>query len=143
MTDIMAAIGLAQLEKYDYIITRHFNRACIYNESFKGMDVILPEVENDVMKSNCHLYMLRLKSNDENVRNDVITKMAQKGINCNVHFKPLPLHTAYKTLGFDIKNYPNAFKNYINEISLPIYTSMTDEEQEYVINSLKEVLEDM
>ena len=141
MTDIMASIGIAQLGKYDEIINRHFRRAKIYNEAFKNLDVKLPEIENSDMKSNCHLYMLGLCKNNENYRNEFIAKMADKGISCNVHFKPLPLHTAYKSLGFNINDYPNAYNSYINEISLPIYTSMTDEEQQYVIDSLIDVLE--
>ena len=143
MTDIMAAIGLAQLDKYDDIVSRHFNRAKIYNAAFKNLDVKLPDIENANMKSNCHLYMLGLKKNDESYRNEIISKMAEKGISCNVHFKPLPLHTAYKSLGFDIKDYPNAYNSYINEISLPIYTSMTDEEQQYVIKSFIEIMGEM
>ena len=143
MTDIMAAIGIAQLGKYDDIVNRHFRRAMIYNEAFKNLDVELPVIENNKMKSNCHLYMLGLGKNDEIFRNEVIARMAEKGISCNVHFKPLPLHTAYKSLGFDIIDYPNAYNRYINEISLPIYTSMTDDEQKYVIDSLTEILEDI
>ncbi len=142
MTDIMAAIGIAQLEKYNDIVNRHFNRAKIYNDAFENLGVKLPIIENNFMKSNCHLYMLGLNRDDEAFRNTVISKMAEKGISCNVHFKPLPLHTAYKSLGFDISDFPNAYNSYINEISLPIYTSMTDEEQQYVINSFIEVLED-
>ncbi len=143
MTDIMAAIGIGQLNKYNDIIDRHINRAKRYNEAFNGLGLNLPTIENDTLLSNCHLYMVGLNKDNIEYRNTFISKMADKGVSCNVHFKPLPLHTAYKNLGFDISKYPNAYNSYINEISLPIYTSITDEEQEYVISSFIEVMEDM
>ncbi len=143
MTDIMAAIGIGQLSKYDKIVSKHIKRAKRYNEAFKDVGLKLPVIESENYISNCHLYMVGLNKNDADFRNNVILKMAEKGISCNVHFKPLPLLTAYSKYGFDISNYPNAYNNFINEISLPIYTSLTDEEQEYVISSFIEIMEDM
>lgn len=143
MTDIMAAIGMAQMAKYGEIVSKHIQSAKKYNDAFKDLGLALPTIENDIFNSNCHLYMLGLNKNDINFRNEVIRRMAEKGISCNVHFKPLPLLTAYKNYGFDIKNYPNAYNMYINEISLPIYTAISEQEQDYVISSLNVVLEGM
>ena len=91
-------------------------------------------------KSSGHLYILRLLGKSEAVRNDFITKMAERGITCNVHFKPLPMMTAYKNLGFDIKDYPNAYNQYKNEITLPLYTRLTDEEVDYIIHNFKDII---
>ncbi len=143
MTDIMAAIGIGQFNKYEDIVSRHINRAKRYNEAFSGLNLTLPNIEGPNFTSNCHLYMLGLNNNNIDLRNEVIKKMAEKGISCNVHFKPLPLLSAYRSLGFNIEDYNNAYNHYINEISLPIYTSITDEEQEYVIAAFKEVLEEI
>ena len=140
MTDIMASLGLAQLKRYPKILERRKQIIETYDKELLS-DIIdaLKHYGNDYSSSG-HLYLLRLLGRDENYRNKVIEKMAEKGIATNVHYKPLPMHTAYKNLGFNIKDYPNAFEMYKNEITLPLHTLLTDEQVEYVIESLKEVI---
>ena len=94
----------------------------------------------DDFEGNGHLYLMRLTNISEEKRNEIIVKMAEAGISCNVHFKPLPMHTAYKKLGFDIKNYPNAYRLYENEVTLPLHTKLTDEDVEYVITNFVEIV---
>jgi len=141
MTDIMASLGLAQLKRYPDILERRRQIIEKYNHGFDvtGID-FLKHYEEDSTSSG-HLYLTRLKGKNEAFRNNVIEKMAGKGIATNVHYKPLPMHTAYKNLGFDIKDYPNAFKMYENEITLPLHTLLTDQEVEYVIRGMTEVIE--
>ena len=93
-------------------------------------------------RSSGHLYFVRVNGIDEKQRNEIIVKMAERGIACNVHYKPLPMLTAYKKLGFDIKDYPNAFDFYKNEITLPLYSKLTDEQVDYIINNFKEIIEE-
>jgi dTDP-4-amino-4,6-dideoxygalactose transaminase len=134
MTDIMAAIGLVQLNRYEDILRRRKGIISRYDEGFGLLDVnILKHVGED-FSSNGHLYMLRLNHRDRNYRDDFITKMANEGIATNVHYKPLPMHTAYKKMGFDIKDYPNSFEVFANEITLPLNTKMTDDDVDYVID---------
>lgn len=144
MTDIMAAIGLAQFDRYEELLNYRRKIIRIYNKAFMLRDSIhvLKHFDNDY-KSSGHLYMIRLIGKDEKFRNEVITKMAKLGIATNVHYKPLPLLTAYKNLGFDIKNYPNAFDMYKNEITLPLHTLISLEEIEYIKNNLLLVMEDV
>lgn len=142
MTDIMASIGFRQLEKYDNYVARRHEVINKLNSGLKGLNLVLPEHTTDKFCSSGHLYLLRFKNNDPDFRNAFIVKMAEKGVNCNVHYKPLPMFTAYKDLGYDIKNYPIAYNNYINEISLPIFNAITDEQVDYVIKTFKEVMED-
>ena len=97
---------------------------------------------NENHRSSGHLYFIRIKGIDEEKRNEIIVKMAERGIACNVHYKPLPMLTAYKKLGFDIKDYPNAFDFYKNEITLPLYSKLTDEQVDYIINNFKEIIEE-
>lgn len=140
MTDIMSAIGLAQLERYSDILVRRKEIITKYNEGLKSIGLDILEHYNDIYESCGHLYLTRVLVADEKMRNGIIEKMAEKGIATNVHYKPLPLLTAYKDLGFDIKNYPNSYEMYQNEISLPLHTLLTDDEIDYVINSYKEIL---
>ena len=122
MTDIMAGIGLAQMERYEGLIERRHEIISKYNEAFKDLPVMVLNHRNENHRSSGHLYFIRIKGIDEEKRNEIIVKMAERGIACNVHYKPLPMLTAYKKLGFDIKEYPNAFDFYKNEITLPLYS---------------------
>jgi dTDP-4-amino-4,6-dideoxygalactose transaminase len=140
MTDIMASIGLGQMERYPLILERRRQIIEQYNEALSDLNVSVLEHYGDDFMSSGHLYLVRLLGADVDYRNNVIIKMAEMGIATNVHYKPLPMHTAYKNLGFNIKNYPNAFDMYKNEITLPLHTLLSDEDVEYVIESLKKVL---
>ena len=143
MTDIMASIGIHQLEKYDIFTDKRLNLVHKYNEAFSRLDVVLHEHIGDSFKGNGHLYLLRFKKNNLEYRNEFIKKMAEEGIACNVHYKPLPLLTAYNNLGFDIKDFPNAYNLYINEISLPLFYSMTDEQIDYVVDKFIKIAEEL
>ena len=134
MTDIMAAIGLAQMKRYPALLSRRREIINKYDGSLKKYgETVLHHGEN--FASSGHLYLLRVDGIDEKQRNAIIVKMAEKGVATNVHYKPLPMHTAYKNLGFDINDYPKAYEKYRNEITLPLHTLLTDEEVEYVINA--------
>lgn len=134
MTDIMAAIGLAQMKRYPALLSRRREIINKYDGSLKKYgETVLHYGEN--FASSGHLYLLRVDGIDEKQRNAIIVKMAEKGVATNVHYKPLPMHTAYKNLGFDINDYPKAYEKYRNEITLPLHTLLTDEEVEYVINA--------
>ena len=135
MTDIMAAIGLAQLKRYPEMLYRRRQIINRYNEALKGCNVQVLDHYGDDYSSSGHLYLVRLLGKDCDSRNKVIVEMAERGIACNVHYKPLPMMTAYKNLGFDIKDYPNAYKQYCNEVTLPLHTCLSDEEVEYVISN--------
>lgn len=140
MTDVMAGIGLAQFKRYPDMLARR--RAIIerYNEGLQGCDVQVLTHYSDMHASSGHLYLVRLLGKDVEERNEVIAKMAERGIACNVHYKPLPMMTAYKNLGFDIVDYPNAYNQYRNEVTLPLHTCLTDEDVEYVIKNFVEVI---
>lgn len=140
MTDIMASLGLVQFKRYPEILLRRKEIIEKYDELLSGLDVKPMNHYDHGYASSGHLYLLRLNSEDEAFRNDVITKMAEKGVSTNVHYKPLPMHTAYKNLGFKMENYPNAFDMYRNEITLPLHTLLTDEDIEYVVGRLREIL---
>lgn len=143
MTDIMAGIGLAQMERYEGLIERRHEIISKYNEAFKDdLPVMVLNHRNENHRSSGHLYFIRIKGIDEEKRNEIIVKMAERGIACNVHYKPLPMLTAYKKLGFDIKEYPNAFDFYKNEITLPLYSKLTDEQVDYIIDNFKEIVEE-
>ena len=142
MTDVVAAIGLKQFERYPGMLARRKEIISRYDNAFKPLGV---EVLNHYMEdyqSSGHLYIVRVPWLDDQKRREVIIKMAELGVSCNVHYKPLPMHTAYKKLGFHIKDYPNAYNRYANEITLPLHTCLTDEEVEYVIENYKQVLKD-
>jgi dTDP-4-amino-4,6-dideoxygalactose transaminase len=142
MTDVMAGIGLAQLKRYQGMLDRRRGIINKYNEGLKGLNVQVlnhyPDEEGT--SSSGHLYICRLLDKTTEQRNEIIIKMAERGIACNVHYKPLPMMTAYKALGFDIKDYPNAYDMYHNEITLPLHTRLTDEDVEYVIENFKSLL---
>lgn len=140
MTDIMAAIGLVQLERYPGMLARRREIIGRYNEALRGCGVRVLEHYGENHESSGHLYLTRLSGRDEAFRNGVIERMAEREIACNVHYKPLPMMTAYKNLGFDIKDYPNAYNQYRNEITLPLHTCLTDEQVEYVIENFKEII---
>lgn len=137
LTDIASGIGLAQLKRYPSLLKRRFEIVERYNKGFEGTRVKpFIHFEED-RKSCCHLYIVNIEGASEEDRNEIIVKMAERGIATNVHYKPLPMHTAYKNLGFDIKDYPNAFDNYKSEITLPLHTLLTDEQVDYIIENLK------
>lgn len=140
MTDIMAAIGLAQLKRYDMLLEQRKEIINKYNQAFKELNVQVLDHYNENRQSSGHLYLMRLIGKNEKERNNLINKLAEQGITANVHYKPLPMMTAYKNLGYDIKDYPNAYDMYKNEITLPLHTLLTDEEVEYIIKKVKEEL---
>ena len=137
LTDIASGIGLAQLKRYPSLLKRRFEIVERYNKGFEGTR-IKPFIHfEEDRKSCCHLYIVNIEGASEEERNEIIVKMAERGIATNVHYKPLPMHTAYKNLGFDIKNYPNAYNNYKSQITLPLHTLLTDEQVDYIIENLK------
>lgn len=137
LTDIASGIGLAQLKRYPSLLKRRFEIVERYNKGFEGTR-IKPFIHfEEDRKSCCHLYIVNIEGASEEDRNEIIVKMAERGIATNVHYKPLPMHTAYKNLGFDIKDYPNAYDNYKSEITLPLHTLLTDEQVDYIIENLK------
>ncbi|MCI8413838.1 MAG: DegT/DnrJ/EryC1/StrS family aminotransferase [Clostridia bacterium] len=140
MTDVAAAMGLAQFKRYPLLLKRRREMIERYDKAFKPLGIRVLEHYTDKYVSSGHLYLTRVPNITPEQRNEIITRMAQKGIACNVHYKPLPMHTAYKNLGFDIKRYPNAYENYANEITLPLHTCLTDEEVEYIVENYCEVV---
>ena len=142
MTDIQAGIGLGQLSRYDSMLARRHEIIRRYDEGFKDSKVITPVHFTEDSASSGHLYLARLDGLSLEDRNEVIIKMEEAGISTNVHYKPLPLLTAYKNLGFDIADYPNSYHLFENEISLPIYSTLTDEEVDYIIKNLLEILKE-
>jgi dTDP-4-amino-4,6-dideoxygalactose transaminase len=136
MTDIMAAIGIVQLKRYPQMLYRRHQIIDCYNTAFKDLpiQVLNHHLSNDTYSSG-HLYITRLLNKTLEERNEIIVKMAEQGIACNVHYKPLPMMTAYKQLGFDIKDFPNAYNMFKNEITLPLHTKLTDEMIEYIIEN--------
>ena len=140
MTDIMAGIGLAQLRRYHSLLDRRRLIIEKYNHALEKHDVeVLSHYGNDHSSSG-HLYLVRLKNVTVEQRNDVIVKMAERGIATNVHYKPLPMMTAYKAIGYDIKDFPNAYEQYHNEITLPLHTRLSDEDIDYVISNFIEII---
>ena len=140
MTDITAGIGLAQLGRYPGMLVRRRQIIETYNDALAGLPVaVLGHFGPDHAGSG-HLYMTRLLGRTDAERRDVIVKMAERGIACNVHYKPLPMMTAYKALGFDIADFPNAYHLYENEITLPLHTRLTDEDVEYVISNYVDII---
>lgn len=137
MTDMQAALGLSQMGRYDEILKRRRELIRHYDEELKPAGLEVLEHYTDNCESNGHLYLTRLPGRTREQCNKVIVSMAEKGIAVNVHYKPLPLLTAYKTIGFDIADYPNAYAQYENEITLPLYSSLSEEEQEYIIECYK------
>lgn len=143
MTDIMAAIGLVQLKRYPELLYRRRQIINRYDERLKGLDIQTLNHYTEQHTSSGHLYITRLLDMTMEQRNEVIIKMAERGIACNVHYKPLPMMTAYKALGFDIKDYPNAFDMFHNEVTLPLHTCLSDEEVEYVISNFVDIIKNL
>lgn len=133
MTDVVAGIGLAQMKRYKALLARRKEIISRYDAAFKPLDIEVLDHYNEEHQSSGHLYITRIPGITLEQRHEIIVKMAEKGVACNVHYKPLPMMTAYKNMGFDIKDYPNAYKRFENEITLPLHTKLTDEEVEYVI----------
>ena len=144
MTDIMAGIGLAQMKRYPGMVERRHEIIKKYEKALEGHNVELLKHYDETTntKSSGHLFLVRMNGVDEATRNEIIIKMAERGIATNVHYKPLPMLTAYKNLGFDIKDYPNSYNFYKREITLPLYTLLTDEQVEYIISNFVEVLKE-
>ena len=140
MTDVAAAIGLSQMKRYDAMLERRKEIIRRYDAALKPIGVEVLDHYNEKHQSSGHLYLSRIPGVTLEQRNEIIIKMAERGVACNVHYKPLPMHTAYKNLGFDIKDYPNAYAHFANEISLPLHTCLTDEQVDYVIENYTEVL---
>ena len=140
MTDIMAAMGLIQFERYPAMLARRKQMIERYDEAFKDLNVAVLNHYGEDHQASGHLYIVRLLGKTREETNAVIAEMGERGIACNVHYKPLPMMTAYKQLGFDIKDYPNAYNMFVNEITLPLNTRMTDLDQQYVIENFVSIL---
>lgn len=140
MTDIQAAMGLAQLMRYQSMLKRRHEIISRYDNAFKNENVSVLEHTDENHRSSGHLYFIRPTGISEDARNDMIKKLAEKGIASNVHYKPLPMLTAYKNMGFDIEDYPNSYNYYRNEITLPLYSRLTDEQVDYIIEGVKGVM---
>lgn len=143
MTDIMASLGLAQLKRYPEILKRRKEIISRYNQFLQNYDVTILNHYTEHASSCGHLYILRFNGKDVDYRNQFIIKMAEKGVATNVHYKPLPMHAAYINLGFDIKNYPNAYNLYKNEMTLPLHTCLTDDDIEFVLDAFAKTYEEM
>ena len=143
MTDIMASIGLVQLRRYPDILKRRREIIEKYNKAFEGLDIEVLGHYGENHTSSGHLYLTRLIGKSREVCNDVIVKMAEAEIATNVHYKPLPMMTAYRNLGFDIKNYPNAYEMFQNEITLPLNTCLTDEQVDYIIATYRKIVKEL
>lgn len=142
MTDIMAGIGLAQMKRYPGMLARRKEIIARYDAAFKPLGIDVLDHYNDNHQSSGHLYITRIPGAGLEERQEIIVKMAEAGIATNVHYKPLPMMTAYKNLGFDIKDYPNAYKRFVNEITLPLHTCLTDEEVEYIIENYCKIVKE-
>lgn len=140
MTDIMASLGLAQLRRYPGLLARRKEIIGKYNEALKDENVTVLNHYGENHTSSGHLYLVRLNGKTREECNEIITKMAERGVATNVHYKPLPMLSAYKNQGFSIDDYPNAYDLFANEITLPLHTKLTDEEVEYVIACFKECI---
>ena len=140
MTDIAAAVGLAQMDRYPGMLLRRREIIAAYDAALKPLGVKVLDHYNEEHTSSGHLYLTRIPGITLEQRNEIIQKMAQRGIACNVHYKPLPMHTAYKNLGFDIADFPNAYAQFVNEITLPLHTRLTDEEVRFVAENFVEIL---
>lgn len=140
MTDVVAAIGLKQFERYPGMLKRRREIIARYDAALKPLVVkVLPHYTSE-HESSGHLYITEIPNITYEQRGEIISKMAEREIACNVHYKPLPMHTAYKELGFDIKDYPNAYNHFAHEITLPLHTCLTDEQVQYVIDNFVDIL---
>lgn len=142
MTDVAAGMGLAQMERYPAMLKRREEIIRRYDQALKPLGVQTLAHYTDEYLSSGHLYLTRIPNVTLAQRNEIIVKMAERGVACNVHYKPLPMHTAYKNIGFDIADYPNAYAQFANEITLPLHTCLTNEDVDYVIENYKEVLKE-
>lgn len=143
MTDVMAGIGLAQVKRYPEMLRRRRQLIEKYNEALAPYNVeTLNHYDNDHCSSG-HLYLVRINGITTEQRNEIIVKMAERGIATNVHYKPLPMMTAYKTLGYNIKDYPNAYEQYHNEVTLPLHTRLTDEDEQYIIENFIDIIKEL
>lgn len=140
MTDIMAAIGIAQLKRYPELLKRRKEIINRYNEGLKSSNVKVLDHYTEKACGSGHLYLMRVNGINEEKRNEIIEKLAELGIPTNVHYKPLPMMTAYKDLGFNIEDYPNAYDMYKNEITLPLHTLLEDEQVNYIVDNVEKVL---
>ena len=143
LTDIAASIGLVQLDRYPKLLERRENIIDQYNKGFEGTRITALSHSSDDYKSCGHLYITHVEGATFEQRGEIIVKMAERGISCNVHYKPLPLLTAYNNLGFDIENYPNAYNYYVKEITLPLHTKLSDEDVAVIISNFKEIVEEV
>jgi dTDP-4-amino-4,6-dideoxygalactose transaminase len=143
MTDIMAGIGLAQLSRYQGMLERRHHIIGVYDNALKDLPVAVLNHYGENFAGSGHLYITRLLGRTDQERRDVIVKMAERGIACNVHYKPLPMMTAYKALGFDIKDFSNAYNLFVNEVTLPLHTRLTDEDVEYVISNYVDIIKNL
>ena len=140
MTDIMAALGLVQLERYPKMLERRYEIVARYNDALKDLPVAVLNHRDSEHCSSHHLYLVRLLGKTRDEANKIIEQMAERGIATNVHYKPLPMMTAYKALGFDIKDYPNAYHLFENEVTLPLHTCLSDEDVDYVISNFVDII---
>lgn len=143
MTDIMAGIGMVQLNRYEGLLKRRKQIIDMYDQALLPLGLQSLQHYGEDFTSSGHLYLVRIPGIAETERNEIIIKMAEAGVACNVHYKPLPMFTAYKNLGFNIEDYPNAFNNYKNEVTLPLHTLLSNEDVEYVIQGLTKVLKEV
>lgn len=143
MPDVLSALGLAQLNRYDNMLTRRHELIERYNDSLKDLPVQLLNHCDENHRSSGHLYFVRFIGKDSEYRNAFYDKMKEKGVMCNVHFKPLPMLTAYKNKGFDIADFPNAYDQHKNQLTLPMNTVITDKETDYVLKCFKETMEEL
>ena len=143
LTDIAASIGLVQLDRYPKLLERRENIISQYNKGFEGTRITALSHSSEDYKSCGHLYISHVEGATFEQRGEIIVKMAERGISCNVHYKPLPLLTAYKNLGFDIENYPNAYNYYVKEITLPLHTRLSDEDVAVIVENFKEIVEEV
>lgn len=142
MTDILAGVGLAQLSRYEGMLVRRKEIIEKYDNAFKPLGIKVLNHYTDEYESSGHLYITRVPNITLEQRQEIIVKMAEAGIACNVHYKPLPMMTAYINLRFDIKNYPNSYEQFVNEITLPLHTCLTDEDVEYIIENYTRIVKE-
>lgn len=142
MTDVAAAMGLAQMQRYDALLSRRKDIIQRYDAAFKPLGVQVLKHYTEDYQSSGHLYITRIPGITSDQRNEIIIRMAEQGIACNVHYKPLPMMTAYKNLGFDIADYPNAYRYFANEITLPLHTKLTNKEVQYVMDAYSGILKE-
>lgn len=142
MTDMAAGLGLAQMKRYEGLLARRKEIIGKYDEAFRPLGIEVLDHYSEKHQSSGHLYITRIPGITLEQRHEIIVKMAEAGIACNVHYKPLPMMTAYKNLGFDIKDYPNAYERFSNEITLPLHTKLTDEEVDYVAEQYSKIVKE-